>query len=252
MQTPNLEAKRIFLIASGDESLVEICREHIKKHITNATIFIANDGAEALFKAENVLPHVAIIDPRLNKIDGFTVASHMIKMSEEHTVSIILISDIPSNDQFVNEVVTRQVQFLVNYTNEILFSHCLSRALNRISLDEDSVYKLRFLAPGEVLFNQGEGQKSIFFVVKGSLEVIQNSNDKNTVLGQVAKSEFVGEMAYFNNEVRSATVKALSDCELIEIPKDVVDMLLFSKPVWAKALVETLSRRLKRTNEAKL
>ena len=250
MQTPKLEAKRFFLIASEDEGLIALYRQYIEKHISNATIFTASDGAEVLFKSENVLPHVVVLDQRLAKITQFAIAERLLTMNDEHSVSIILVSEIPNHELFVNEVVTRQIQFLSNRLDESAFSLCLSRALNRVSLDENSVYRLRFLAPEEVLFSQGDEMQSIFFVKKGTLEVIQEANQKKTILGQVTKSEFVGEMAYFNNDVRSATVRAKNDCELIEIPKDVVDMVLFSKPAWAKALVEALSRRLKSSNTA--
>ncbi|MCB0415661.1 MAG: Crp/Fnr family transcriptional regulator, partial [Bdellovibrionales bacterium] len=58
------------------------------------------------------------------------------------------------------------------------------------------------------------------------------------------------EMAYINGEPRSADVVALSDCELIEFGVDRLDSLLFKKPSWSKALMKTLSKRLKRANEA--
>lgn len=250
MQTPKLEAKRIFLIASEDQALIKSCRESIEKHIVNATIFEAHDGAEALFKADNVAPHVAIIDPQLSKIDGFALAGRLLQIRGEHSVSVILISEIPTSELYVNEFVTRQVQFVKNSTDQLAFGVCLSRALNRISLDEDSSYRLHFLANQEVLFNQGDLARSIFILKRGELEVIQETDGNKVVIGKVSKSEFVGEMAYFNSERRSATVRAVTDCELIEIPEGVVDMVLFSKPSWAKALVETLSRRLKKSNTA--
>lgn len=49
-----------------------------------------------------------------------------------------------------------------------------------------------------------------------------------------------------------ATVQAIGDCELIEIPMGTLDMVLFSKPAWSKALVATLSRRLKRSNQTRV
>lgn len=249
MQAPKLEAKRIFLIASENEALTTRCRNFINEHIMNTTIFTASDGAEAMFKADNVAPHVAIIDPQLAKIDGFALTGHLLKINKEHTVSIILLSDIPKTELYVDDVVTRRVQFLANYKDDPSFNLCISRALNRISLDEDSTYRLHFLAPEQILFNQGDPARSVFIVKRGELEVTQMTEEKSIVIGQVIKSEFVGEMAYFNSDKRSATVRALTDCELIEIPEGVVDMVLFSKPTWAKALVETLSRRLKRSND---
>ncbi len=67
-------------------------------------------------------------------------------------------------------------------------------------------------------------------------------------LGIVETGEFVGEMAYINGEPRSATVKALDLCELIEIPVHLLDHVLFTKPAWAKALMKTLSKRVKAAN----
>ena len=65
MQTPELESKRIFLIASEDEKLIAEITRIIEMHIKVPTIFVSADGAEALFKADNVLPHVALVDADL-------------------------------------------------------------------------------------------------------------------------------------------------------------------------------------------
>jgi CRP-like cAMP-binding protein len=57
-------------------------------------------------------------------------------------------------------------------------------------------------------------------------------------------------MAYINGEPRSANVKATKDCELVEIPIHLLDHVLFMKPAWAKALMKTLSRRIKNANSS--
>ena len=77
---------------------------------------------------------------------------------------------------------------------------------------------------------------------------LKKNKDKEVLLGTIRPGEFVGEMAHINNENRTATVRAISDCELIEIPNGTLDLVLFSKPVWARALVSTLSKRLKMSN----
>lgn len=77
----------------------------------------------------------------------------------------------------------------------------------------------------------------------------KSKNGQRVDLGKIKAGEFVGEMAHINKEPRSATVTAVTDCELIEIPFGSLDPILFSKPSWSKALFVTLSKRLKLTSE---
>jgi CRP-like cAMP-binding protein len=147
-------------------------------------------------------------------------------------------------------VVTGQVQFLTDAHNENLIFHCVTKALNRQTDTKNIAYKLRFLSPGETLFRENEKASSLYFVKRGDLEAFKGKESDKKVLGTIQSGEFVGEMAHLNGEPRSATVHALSECELIEIPFDAMDTVLFSKPAWAKALVSTLSKRLKRMAEA--
>lgn len=249
MQIPKLETKRIFLIASDDSSLVDFCRVAIEKQISHPTIFTAVDGAEALFKVDNVLPHVAIVDARLTKLDGFEVTDRILELAGDHTVSVILVAEIPKEERYIDQIATRQVQFLPDFINESQLNECLSRALNRLSMEGNSTYSLRFLADQEILFHQGEEATHIFYVKSGKLEVTQKRDGgASVVVGYVEKDEFVGEMAHFSGEPRSATVKAVTECELIAIPCGALDIVLFSKPTWSKALIATLARRLKQTN----
>jgi CRP/FNR family cyclic AMP-dependent transcriptional regulator len=72
---------------------------------------------------------------------------------------------------------------------------------------------------------------------------------KKVVLGNVESGKFVGEMAYINNEPRSAFIEEVSDAQLIEVPIELVDKILYKRPVWSKALLQTLSKRLKIANK---
>jgi CRP-like cAMP-binding protein len=161
---------------------------------------------------------------------------------------VILLTDIPEREKYVDQVVTTQIQFLRDIDDEKIFGECLSRALTRVALDTNKSYKLRFLAPQEILFKESEPASSVYFVKRGGLRAIKDYGGQNIILGPVQAGEFVGEMAHFNGQPRSATVQAVSDCEMIEIPTGVLDMVLFSKPAWAKALIGTLAKRLMRSN----
>ncbi|MGZ5279261.1 MAG: cyclic nucleotide-binding domain-containing protein [Pseudobdellovibrionaceae bacterium] len=244
------EEKRVFIIASGDPDRVEHLTSLVNSHIRNSLIFSASDGIEAIFKMENSPPHILITDVDLPKITGIDLTEKVLHHSKLNGTSVIIVAPIPDREHFVDQVVTGQVQFLADMKDDRLATSCFMKALNRLVDQNDFTYRLRFLAPEDVLFNEGEEAKSVFIVKSGELNAIKLFGSATRVLGQIQKGEFVGEMAHINDEPRSATVKALSDCELIEIPFGTLDTVLFSKPAWSKALMATLSKRLKRSNES--
>lgn len=250
MSSASLENKRIFTVVSKSTDVVQKSGSFIQSHIANATLFTAEDGIEALFKMDNVPPHVALIDVRVDKIPIFELITKILKSKRTKQTSIVLLSAIPDNEQFVDEVVQCRIQFLPDINDLEMFSRVLSRALNRIALQESSSsYKLKFLGTGETLFRQDDMAQSIYFVKRGVLRAFQQSAKGEKVLGDIKYGEFVGEMAHFNMLPRSATVTALADCELIEIPFDALEVVLFSKPSWSKALIYTLTQRLQSANQ---
>ncbi len=248
-----LEDKRVFLVVSASDDRRALFAKWIEKHITNSTVHVSADGRDALFKLENAPPHVLVIDAKLPKLDGLDVVDQILKKrnpaKKKNEFSIVISFDLPDKEHFVDDVVRGQVQFVPESVNEIKFANCLTRALNRISMNGDLEYHLHFLAPGQILFREGDIAKSVYVVRRGHLMAYKGSESTPTQLGEIHIGEFVGEMAHINQEPRSATVRAIEDCELIEIPNGSLDLVLFSKPAWAQALMRTLSRRLKQTNE---
>lgn len=243
------DEKRLFVIASGYPDRAEYFSEMVREHISNSQIFTAEDGVSALFKMENTPPHVLITDLDLPKISGIELAEKVFMHTKLSDTSIIIVSPIPDQEHFVDQVVTGQVQFLSDIQNRPVMASCLTRALNRLVDSKGFAYRLKFLAPEEELFHEGDKANSVYIVKRGELKAFKGEQSNPKVLGSIFVGEFVGEMAHINGEPRSATVRALTDCELIEIPMGTLDMVLFSKPAWSKALVATLSKRLKRSNE---
>ena len=240
--------KRIFLIASSLPERAPYLQEIIQKHTVNPTIFSATDGNEALFKIQNVPPHFVFVDVDLLKLNGIELTGQILALQKPN-ISVVIISEFPDTEHFIEEVVSGQVQFLADVTDKEKVSHCINRGLNRSSSEEKATYHLRFLARDEILFSEGDKTNSIFLITKGELAAIKNYGSSPIHLGNAVAGEFVGEMAHFNTAPRSATVKALTDCELIEIPHGTLDEVLFLKPAWAKALIATLSKRLRKSNE---
>jgi CRP-like cAMP-binding protein len=107
-------------------------------------------------------------------------------------------------------------------------------------------YAVRHLRAGEILIQEGDTSQQIYIVKKGLLRATRrDSTGAPRLLGEIREGEFVGEMAYFNEEARMATVEAVQDSELIEIQPAVFEKVIYQRPSWAKILFSTLAKRLK-------
>lgn len=245
----DLENKKVFLITSNNTNDVQSVEEIIKTHFQNSTVFSAVDGTEALFKSENVPPHVVLIDANIQKMNAFDLAEKLLHRKDR--IAVIIIADRLDKEHFVNEVVTGQMQFLERPVNEKQLARAITRALNWSSFGENSNYHLRFLDENELVIKFGEKGDSVYLVKSGKLKAFREENGQEILLGYIQTGEFVGEMSYINGEPRSASVVSITPCELIEIPNHYFDIVLFTKPAWSKALVKTLSQRLRNSNEDK-
>jgi CRP/FNR family cyclic AMP-dependent transcriptional regulator len=240
--------KKVFLVAGADEKQVKGLSDTLRATYEGCTIYSALDGSEALIKMRNVTPHVLITDIELPKFSG----SELIRtvMKEFPGTGVLVISEIPDQEVFVDEVVRGRLQFVARPVDDKkIFLDSVNRALGRASSQKDPEFRMRFLSPGEILFRQGDKADSAFLVKKGKLRAFRKLAMGSQTLGEILAGEFVGEMAHINGEPRSADVEALDNSELIEIPLGTLDVLLFSKPAWSKALMKTLSRRLKAANK---
>ncbi len=245
----DLEKNRIFLVGTGNVETNDRIESMIHKQIAQAKVFHSLDGVDAQFKSENVPPHVAILDFQLAKVSATELTSKLIRRKDR--VAVIIIAPPEDKDVFIDEVVTGQVQFISSLERSDVFANHLTRALNWVSNSGQSTYHLRFINPGHTLMKEGDRADFVYLVKSGELKAFRKSDDREVELGKIAAGEFVGEMAYINGEPRSANVVALSSCELIEIPSNRLDSVLFSKPAWSKALLRTLSKRLKSSNDEK-
>lgn len=165
----------------------------------------------------------------------------------------MIMSPIADHDMFSEEVAAGRVQFLTDPDREPALVAVTSKfvAPQKKESENQKQYELRQLKPGEFLFREGDVTEVAYIVKKGNLRAYSECADGETVtLGYISPGEFVGEMGHFTDDARSATVQAITEVELIAIPNDVLDQVIFNRPSWARALVKTLSHRLKRANKA--
>lgn len=108
---------------------------------------------------------------------------------------------------------------------------------------------VRILKSGEVLFRTGDSADSMFIVRRGSLKVYALKDNEEIQLALLGDGAIVGEMAFFDRKPRSAHVRALTQTEITEISRADFDKLLTQIPKWLVSMLQSLSGRLRTTNE---
>ncbi len=108
------------------------------------------------------------------------------------------------------------------------------------------------VAGGEVLFRQGDLDKTLYFVVSGRLHATYDDEfNVHSVLGEITRGESVGEMAYFSDEPRTATVTAIRDTMLASFSEEVFRELMVAYPLVSLNITRQVIDRLKQVNNGR-
>lgn len=111
------------------------------------------------------------------------------------------------------------------------------------------ILERRFVPKGSVIIKQGDDGYSAFLVQSGRLRVYQKHNDREIEIAELGVGEICGEMALLGDTVRSASVKALEDCNLIVITKASFEDKLKSSDTTIQAVVRMLIDRVLYANK---
>ncbi len=122
-----------------------------------------------------------------------------------------------------------------------LFSDLPEDAFSRL-LSEVNLLRVR---PGQDVLTQGEPGRAFYVLARGEVEVLrQKANEPEVLLAKLADGAIFGEMALVSAQPRSATVRATSDADLLEIDAEALAAAASSVPTIAAALDRFTRQRL--------
>ena len=103
--------------------------------------------------------------------------------------------------------------------------------------------------PSDLLFNQGDVEQNIYIILEGDFEVLVN----DTVIAKLSRGNHFGEMSWFSQEPRSATVRCCSNSKLLKVSALFLEGFILRSPeagvLILRELARELSIRLRATNE---
>jgi len=97
--------------------------------------------------------------------------------------------------------------------------------------------------PGDYIFKQGDRGNEMYFLIKGKLKVL--TGDENKVLNTLSDGDFFGELALFRNEIRMATIQAVTYCDVYTLNKKVFEHVLNNYPEISSHIRKIAEERLK-------
>lgn len=107
----------------------------------------------------------------------------------------------------------------------------------------------RIYEDGEVIIRQGATGDSMYVIQGGRVEVLQQSdNGDEQHLAFLERGDFFGEMAVFEKETRSATVRASGQARILRIDKKTLLTRIRDDPLLAVNLLKTMSHRVRELN----
>jgi CRP/FNR family transcriptional regulator len=124
------------------------------------------------------------------------------------------------------------------------------------TLEHDDLERVSRLAvprtfePGQIVFREGDASDTCYVVRSGRARAVREHPDGRTItLATFGPGDIFGELAMFEDELRSATVEAVQLTEVVAVLGPDMRRLMVEHPEISVRLVVALGRRLRETND---
>lgn len=101
---------------------------------------------------------------------------------------------------------------------------------------------------GEIIFRQGEVGDCMYVIQSGKVEVVQESEGRELRMAELGEGDFFGEMALFEKEVRSATVRPVGEVRVLTVDKKLFLRKIHDDPSLAFRIMHRMSCRIRDLN----
>jgi CRP-like cAMP-binding protein len=118
-----------------------------------------------------------------------------------------------------------------------------------LAIDGDTALRVRsahqrLLAPGEVVFEQGEPGDELFVVQSGEVELTRRGPGGPRRVARLGAGEFFGETSAVEGSLRTTRAAAVGPACVLRLDRETVEAMCVSQPEIAIRLIRGLVRRL--------
>jgi CRP/FNR family cyclic AMP-dependent transcriptional regulator len=102
---------------------------------------------------------------------------------------------------------------------------------------------------GEMIFHEGDPGTAMYIVAEGHVNIhLPGEASRRVSLKDLARGDFFGEIALFDDKPRSASALATTDARLLELRGDTLSSYLEGRPRAAMPILRMMVDRLRETN----
>ena len=123
--------------------------------------------------------------------------------------------------------------------SESLFDCLSDKQINNLVMQS----RVGHFGRGEQVIEEGAEGDSMFVLLRGTAEVLVSRNGSSIAVANLNGGDCFGEMSLLTGEHRTATVRAKTDCQIMEIGKPVMAEVLRDAPNCLEKLSELLAQR---------
>ena len=98
---------------------------------------------------------------------------------------------------------------------------------------------------GEIIVRQGDKGDCMYVIQSGEVEVVEETDGNQLVLAVLKEGDFFGEMAIFEQQVRSATVRARGEARVLTVDRRTLMRRIQNDPSVAFHILQTMSHRIR-------
>ena len=242
-----MDKKKSVLVIMQDDEMSVYAKSVLDS--SNYRVISASTNNEAKLKFSNEIFDMLIIDIGLMTISSLEfVRSVRRKESLKNlrdNIPILIISN--DSAQFVKDFSEfDNINFISSPFTELEFKKKLFTFADNANIISSNTKKIK---KDEYLITEGGGSFEMFWVLAGSFMITKLNRDNNEVMiSKISTGELVGEMSFLDSLPRSASVRALEDSEVLVIPHKKFLHVLDGQPRWFRALMQTMSQRLRDAN----
>jgi signal-transduction protein with cAMP-binding, CBS, and nucleotidyltransferase domain len=104
--------------------------------------------------------------------------------------------------------------------------------------------------PGETVIKEGDTGETMYLIIKGEVSVIKGQGgDHEIELDRISEGDYFGEMALFEDVLRSATIRTEQESRLLVLHKQEFKEIVREYPQIALTICKVLSGRIRKLHK---
>ena len=126
---------------------------------------------------------------------------------------------------------------------------CSEQNEEQLKMLANLVVAQNFVRDETVVLEGDDSVQALYLIASGSVQVYMTGVDgRETILSFLERGDFFGEMSLIDGEPRSASVRTVTDAQLLIIHRESFLTLIRQSPEIAMGLLSEMSKRLRKAN----